>query len=113
MSNNDPYSQTQHIAAAVLDELARRTSCGVSPDVAREHGDALATLTVKMEHINTSLEEIKKMLKEGGEEFKSLNNRLTVLETQKGTAIAVLSGIGSGIALLVSSLPYIGKILKP
>jgi hypothetical protein len=98
MATVDPYSHTQHIASAVLDELAKRTAqCGVPPDVAREHGETLVFLRTTMGHIVEKLDSIEKKLDDGTIQFKEHNNRLTVLETEKKTGIAMALAVGGAL----------------
>jgi hypothetical protein len=94
MSDELNISLTQHISEAVL-AAVRGTpalNCGADPATMGRHEEMLRNIIAKLEKIDNKLDD-------GNAKFESTNTRLTKLETEKTTAVAMLAG---AISLIIS-----------
>ena len=83
-------TQTQ-LLHEIRDAVNSRTSI-VPPEVQREHCEILSQLKIILPDIKAELEQTKKVRKECADRFESQNSRLTVMETEKKTALKLIGG---------------------
>lgn len=87
------------------------TNCSLPPETVREHSERLARIETKLDQVLDNMDVLFKKAQTNADNISANSHRLTVLETQKGTAIAIVTAIGSGlIAILGLLLSVFDKI---
>ena len=96
MSDQEQHNYTQKLDR-IIEELNKRPTCGAPVEVVAEHTKTLEYLKNEMGHVVKTLERIDKKLEDGNANFDDHATRLTKLETEKGTAVAVVTSVGAAL----------------
>ena len=70
-------------------------TCPADKKTYEKHCRILEDIQVTFPQFKDALKDIKEVLKEGAETFKNHERRITVMETEKKTAIGVVAFIGA------------------
>jgi peptidoglycan hydrolase CwlO-like protein len=104
--SDEHTSLTQHISEAVL-AAVRGTpalNCGADPATMGRHEEMLKNIIKKLDSIDAKLDTTDRKLDDGNAKFENQNIRLTKLETEKSTVVAILAGAGGLIISIIGML---------
>lgn len=84
----DQHQYTRKLDA-ILEALKNGDGCGAKAEIVKEHTESISYLKNELPHVVKALERIEKKLDDGNRTFDDHTKRLTILETQKSTSVAV------------------------
>lgn len=108
MDELEQYTKTQSLQE-IIRLIHQQGGCGVSSEVARQHGDALIEIKTKLGYLIDGQQELKREFQAARSDLYERtgdhSEKITKLETEKKTMAAIITSIIS-TAIAIASVVY-------
>ena len=80
------------------------TNCNLAPDTVRDHSDRLVRIETKLDTLLGNMNVLFDKAEKNAENIQKNTHAITVLQTEKTTAVALVTAIGSALLTVAGLL---------
>ncbi len=80
------------------------TNCNLGPETVRDHSDRLVRIETKLDTLLGNMDVLFRKAETNAENIQKNSHAITVLQTEKTTAVALITAVGSALITIAGLL---------